>query len=58
MYLCSDDHDEVCYEGTDCPMCELKVEWNEQIKEMESKINSLESEIENLQGQLDEVKAQ
>jgi Zn ribbon nucleic-acid-binding protein len=24
MELCSKDHDEICYEGRDCPACALK----------------------------------
>ncbi len=23
MYLCSDGHDEICYDQRNCPMCEL-----------------------------------
>ena len=38
MTLCSDGHDEVCYEGRDCPACELK----DQLAESQSKIESLQ----------------
>lgn len=29
MNLCDDGHDEVCYEGRECPACELKQERDE-----------------------------
>lgn len=45
MNLCSDDHDEVCYEGRKCPACE---------KEKERA--SLEGEIANLNDKIDDLK--
>jgi hypothetical protein len=41
MTLCSDGHDEVCFEGRSCPACELR----DEIKELEKKIENLEEEL-------------
>jgi len=47
MNLCSDSHDEVCYETGSCPVCRA----NEEIKEAHEKIERLKSEIEELKNQ-------
>lgn len=44
MNLCNNDHDEVCYEGHVCPMCE-KIKG---LKELEEEIDSLKDEIQEL----------
>lgn len=52
MELCSDGHDEVCYDGRNCPVCE-------QIKETESVVEDLqkaEAEIERLKDEISELK--
>jgi len=42
MNLCSDGHDEVCYEGRNCPACEaledLRIELQDKIGELEGQI--------------------
>jgi hypothetical protein len=44
MTLCDDGHDEVCYDGRNCPVCEeLK-----KISDMEDKIYDLEEQIKDL----------
>lgn len=45
MNLCSDDHDEVCFEGRKCPACDLK----KQVDDCESEITDLKSKIEQLE---------
>jgi hypothetical protein len=44
MNLCSEEHDEVCFESPECPMCLLIKE----IKDLEDEVSVLEAEIENL----------
>lgn len=39
MNLCSEGHDEICYEGKYCPACEI-------IKEFKGTIDQLEHDIE------------
>lgn len=44
MNLCSNGHDEVCYEGRNCPACALC----DQIKTLEDEIEDLENTIDKL----------
>lgn len=46
MNLCSDSHDEVCYEGRECPACAV-------IYKMQDEINDLKTQIDDLQEKLD-----
>ena len=43
MTLCSEGHDEVCYEERDCPMCKLL----EENKILTAEIENLKEEINN-----------
>ena len=47
MYLCDDGHDEVCYEGKDCPACDMK----RRFSDAEDEIFKLKEEIEGLNNQ-------
>ncbi len=46
MNLCSDNHDEVCFEGRGCPCCE-------EIDIRERKISALEDKVQALQDEVD-----
>jgi hypothetical protein len=46
MNLCSDNHDEIAYEGRNCPMCELISDHNNAVTELKEKIESLEAQLE------------
>lgn len=48
MNLCEKHHDEVCYEGKQCPMCALIKNHKSEIEDKEARIDQLESEIEAL----------
>lgn len=43
MTLCEDGHDEVCYEGRNCPVCEKM----DEITELEKEIERLKIELDN-----------
>jgi len=45
MNLCSDTHEEVCYEGRKCPMCEMI----QKVTDFEDEIFGLKEKIEELQ---------
>ncbi len=45
MYLCSDKHNEICYDQRDCPACELM----QKISDQEDEIFDLKEKIEELQ---------
>lgn len=40
MNLCDYDHDEICYEGRDCPLCEAQ----EKIKDLETELDMMKEE--------------
>ena len=45
MNLCDDGHQEICFEGGKCPLCEIVKEKDTQIKELTSEIGDLKSRI-------------
>ena len=49
MDICSNGHDEVCYEGRKCPVCELKNDLQYQIDEMQKIIDRQEVELEKME---------
>ena len=51
MNLCSDGHDEIAYEGRDCPFCDLQNELND----TKNELDDTKSELAQVQEQLDEV---
>ena len=55
MTLCSDGHDEVCYETNDCPCCELArnaQEAKDDLDIADNKIDELTAKIEELEEEL------
>lgn len=54
MNLCSDKHEQICYEGHGCPMCalmdELKTE-REEVVRLENEVSRLEADLENAQSE-------
>ncbi len=55
MNLCSDGHDEVCYETRYCPACEIKDDLNIQIEKLESQIGDLEVNLLDVQEELKKI---
>lgn len=49
MNLCNDDHDEVCYEGRKCPLCDMRDTKDAEIGILNDKVNELEGEIRSLE---------
>lgn len=45
MNLCSDGHDEVCYEGRDCPACLINKELIETIEDRNKLLEELEGGV-------------
>lgn len=50
MNLCSEDHDEICYEGRICPLCDALEDADITQEEMQKEIDQLKSELEDLEG--------
>jgi len=46
MNLCSDNHEEVCFEGRTCPCCDIINDKDSEISSLKDKIQDLESQIE------------
>jgi hypothetical protein len=55
MELCSYNHDEICFEGNKCPLCELEKEKNAEINGKDDEITDLQRHIEELESQLSEA---
>lgn len=54
MNLCSDKHDEVCYEGRTCPVCDLRSDKDDEIERLTQKVKE---EEENAEAWMDKCKA-
>ena len=50
MNLCSDGHGELCYEGRNCPACDIV----DEIEKLQLETERLRSEIEHLESALEE----
>lgn len=59
MNLCSIGHEEVCFEGDDCPACEIQIKTfalEDQIKELEDENNDLCGAINRLETEIEDYK--
>ena len=45
MYICGDNHEEICHEGRNCPMCAKMEETDQEISELNSKIDTLQEQL-------------
>ena len=52
MNLCSNNHDEICYEGLSCPACELLSE----IKDLKNENEDLQKKVDELEDQIDDMR--
>ena len=52
MNLCSDGHEEVCYEARTCPACEAIQEKQNDLDDKNSEIKDLKEQVEDLEQQL------
>lgn len=53
MNLCSDKHEEICFEGRTCPACDQIAKRNSEIKEKDDEIKSLQAELRQLEAQIE-----
>ena len=54
MNLCSEGHDEVCYEGRSCPACDLRSDLESQIKDLNNELDQERGYIEHLEKEQNE----
>lgn len=49
MNLCSDGHEEVCFDARKCPVCEIISEKDGKIDELDNEIVELKAEVKDLE---------
>jgi hypothetical protein len=55
--LCSDDHEEVCYEGRRCPVCDMRSDKDSEIAAL-AKVNDIQlDDIYDLQSRIKELES-
>lgn len=54
MNLCSNNHDEVCFEVRECPCCEKIKE----LEQSEETVSDLETEVKDLKAEIDDLNSQ
>lgn len=52
MNMCDDKHQEVCFEGRQCPICQLLEAHAQELKEKDDKIEELKLALEDLENPL------
>lgn len=57
MNLCSDSHDEVCYESRYCPVCAIRTDLTDELKDATAKIESLEADVDALKDQVADLRS-
>ena len=55
MNLCSNDHEEVCYEGRTCPVCDIKKELQSEIDDLQKANGVLSNDVNELEDRLSEI---
>jgi len=55
MNLCSNGHDEICYEGHSCPVCELITDNTSKIESLEGQVKELEQKVEEAESENDRL---
>jgi hypothetical protein len=54
MNLCSSGHDEVCYEGRTCPVCDLREDLEDSIKDLTKELEEEKKYSDSLEKQVRE----
>ncbi len=58
MDICSDNHEEIAYEGRQCPACDIRADKDIEIKDLEKDNKNLEKTNEKLEEELEELKTE
>lgn len=58
MNICESNHDEVCYEGRQCPACAVADDLNGDISRLQDKQSELENTISELEGTIEDLTAE
>lgn len=60
MNLCNDQHDEIVYEGRNCPLCaalDYNKELDETVADLKNKLEAAESDLNNTEADLAALKS-
>lgn len=52
MELCSFGHDEVCYDGGKCPLCDMVKEKEQAVDELKYELDIAKDKISDLEGKI------
>jgi hypothetical protein len=52
MNLCSKDHEEVCFEGRNCPVCDTRNELTSQIDTLKKERDTLQRDVDHYEDEL------
>lgn len=55
MDLCDKNHDQICFDGWQCPFCRMISDKDDQIDDLQNQISSLESEIAKLEKEIENL---
>lgn len=61
MNLCEDDHDEVCYEGRNCPACAMKQQFStaeDTILQLREELNDTNDALSDARKEIEDLKSQ
>jgi len=58
MNLCSDEHQEICFEGRTCPLCESLEAHDADVTSLDNRLDEAKETIENLEQQIEDLKSQ
>jgi hypothetical protein len=53
MILCSDNHEEVCYDGRSCPVCDARDALQQEVDDLTQELEEAREEIDRLEAEAD-----
>lgn len=58
MNLCDDGHDEVCYEGRQCPVCDALSDAEDEALDLKETINKMQETIDEMASTIEAYEAE
>jgi polyhydroxyalkanoate synthesis regulator phasin len=52
MNICSENHQEICHETRECPLCALRSDKDQDITDLQKKVDELRKEVSTLEDQI------
>ena len=57
MNLCSENHDEICFDGHRCPMCVMRDDMQVTLDNRDKTISYLQSDVKDLEEEVEDLTA-